>query len=97
MKLNIRYHLLIIYDTQLVLPLKQNMYGLHKYYMALLGPPVSDIWYPKWYHLGDALAAINKDIHQLLFILMRNSNMDHFFKWSMVDKWSITLYRIRIS
>jgi hypothetical protein len=35
MKLNIRYHFLIIYDTQIVSSLEQNMYKLHKYYMTL--------------------------------------------------------------
>jgi hypothetical protein len=35
---------------KVVSPLEQNMYELHKYYMALYEPLFSDILYLKWYH-----------------------------------------------
>jgi hypothetical protein len=30
--------------------LEQNMYELHKHYLALYGPLVNNILYQKWYH-----------------------------------------------
>jgi hypothetical protein len=35
---------------RVVSQLEQNMYELHKYYIALYGPLFSDVWYPKWNH-----------------------------------------------
>jgi hypothetical protein len=35
--------LLVMYDTKVVSPLEQNIYELHKYYMALYGPLFNNV------------------------------------------------------